>query len=92
MKGETGAGCITMQPCALPLMPSCFIIASAMAVKKTPLDHKRLHYPKITDLVAAGRAQRHVPDSIATLRVLIATRIAKQLRQYPCCGAVRRDL
>jgi hypothetical protein len=29
--------------------------------KKTLLDQKRLLYPKITSLAAAGRAQRYVP-------------------------------
>ena len=43
-----------------------------MAVKKTRLDHTRLPYPKITSLAAAGRVQRHVPDSIRTLRTRIA--------------------
>jgi hypothetical protein len=42
------------------------------ALKKTPLDQKRLGYPKITPRAAAQRAQRHVPDSIATLRYILA--------------------
>jgi len=42
--------------------------------KKTPLDPQRLAYPKVLSLAAAGRAQRPVPDSIASLRQLIAGR------------------
>ncbi|CAB1369901.1 protein of unknown function [Denitratisoma oestradiolicum] len=91
-KGATGAGCIIMSPCALPLTPSCFTSALSMAVKKTLLDHKRLPYPRITALAAAGRAQRHVPDSISTLRTLIAARIAQQLQRCPCCGSIKRNL
>lgn len=41
---------------------------------------------------AAGRVQRHVPDSIGTLRNIIAARIAQQLQRCPCCGSVKRDL
>lgn len=37
-------------------------------VKKTPWNQKRLAYPTITSLAEAGRAQRHVTDSITTLR------------------------
>jgi len=60
--------------------------------KKTLLGQKRLSYPKITSLAAAERAQRHVPDSIATLRFLIAARIAPRLQRCPCCGSVKRNL
>ena len=47
--------------------------------KKILLDQKYLPYPKITCRAAAQRAQRHVPDSIATLRYLLARAIVKQL-------------
>jgi hypothetical protein len=60
--------------------------------KKTLLDYKRLPYPRISALAAAGRAQRHVPDSISTLRTIIAARIAQQLQRCPCCGSVKRNL
>ena len=42
--------------------------------KKTPLDPQRLAYPKVLSLAAAGRAQRPMPDAIASLRQLIAVR------------------
>ena len=54
--------------------------------KKTPLDQKRLVYPKATNRAAAGRMQRHVPDSIATLRYLFGRAIARRLDRYPCCA------
>lgn len=57
--------------------------------KKTVPCQKRLPYPKITFLVAGQRAQRRVPDSIPTLRVLIVAAIAQKLRQCLCCENVR---
>ena len=60
--------------------------------KKTLLDHKRLPYPRITVLAGVGRTQRHVSDSISTLRYIIAARIAQQLLQCPCCAAVKCNL
>lgn len=62
----------------------------AAALKKT-LNQKRLAYPKVTRRAAAGRAQRHVPDSIATLRYLIAREIATTLARCPRCTVLRRD-
>jgi SRSO17 transposase len=54
--------------------------------KKTPLDQKRLSYPKATRRAEAGGMQRHVPDSILTLRYLLARAIAQRLDRYPCCA------
>jgi hypothetical protein len=61
-----------------------------VALKKTPLDQKYLPYPKITPRAAAQRTQRHVPDSIATLRYILARAIVKQLVRCPCCNVVNR--
>jgi len=60
------------------------------ALKKILLDQKYLPYPKITSRAAAQRAQRHVPDSIATLRYILAHAIVKQLVRCPCCNRVNR--
>ncbi len=68
-----------------------FLLAQRLqnASKKTaPIDQKRLPYPKITNLAAAGRTQRHVPDSIPTLRYLVSMQLARRLRRCPCCGSV----
>jgi SRSO17 transposase len=92
-RGGAGGGFITMPPCVSP--PMVFSSPSAYArgaPKKTLLQHKRLPYPKITSLAAAGRAQRHVPDSIPTLRLLIARAIANQLQRCPCCGKAPLNL
>lgn len=55
--------------------------------KKTPADSKNLPYPKITARAEQGPMQRHVPDSIATLRFRLARVIARTLPQCPCCGS-----
>lgn len=54
--------------------------------KKTPLNQKRLFYPRATHRAAAGRMQRHVPHSIPTLRYLFARAIARQLDRCPGCA------
>jgi len=75
----------------LPPTASCWpIVFSMMALKKILLDQKYLPYPRITPRAAAKRAQRHVPDSIATLRYLLARAIVKQLVRCPCCNVVNR--
>jgi hypothetical protein len=72
-------------------MASCWqIVFNMAALKKTPLDQKRLAYPKITPRAAAQRTQRHVPDSIATLRHILACAIVRQLDRCPCCNVVNR--
>jgi hypothetical protein len=60
------------------------------ALKKILLDQKYLPYPKITSRAAAQRAQRHVPDSIATLRFLLACNIIRKLDRCPCCNIVNQ--
>jgi hypothetical protein len=70
---------------------SCGSGSRTAALKKTPLNQKRLAYPKVTRRAAAGRVQRHVPDSIATLRYLLARGITKQLDRCPCCAMLRSN-
>ena len=54
--------------------------------KKTPLDQKRLSYPKAIRRAAAGGMQRHVPDFIPTLRDPRARAIEQRLDRSPCCA------
>jgi hypothetical protein len=49
------------------------------AAKKTSLNAKSLPFPKITSLGAVQRAQRHVPDSITTLRFHLSVALANAL-------------
>lgn len=51
--------------------------------KKTSPNAKCLPFPKITSLVAAQRAQRHVPDSITTLRLQLSVALAHALGHLP---------
>jgi SRSO17 transposase len=55
--------------------------------KKTPRSAASLPYPKITCREVLQRAQRHVPDSIASLRWCIAAYIAQRLRRCPFCSS-----
>jgi len=57
--------------------------------KKTPLDSKRLPYPKASARAGRGPMRRHVPWSIATLRFLLARAIARSLGRCPCRGQSR---
>jgi len=60
--------------------------------KKTPLDQKRLFYPKLTACGAAQRAQPHVSDSTATLRYLLACNIIiAHLDRCPSCGSWKQN-
>lgn len=60
--------------------------------KKTPFNQKSLPYPIITSLAAAGRTQRHVPDSITSLRAAITRAIMTRFQRCPCCNVVKRNL
>jgi hypothetical protein len=57
----------------------CFLTMQRLqqpVVKKTMRNQNRLAYPTITSLAGAGRAPRHVSDSVTTLRANIASVIA----------------
>ena len=51
--------------------------------KKTPLDYKRLPYPKASARAGLGPLQRHVPWSIATIRHRLACAIARTTSAMP---------
>ena len=63
---------------SLPTSPS--------AAKKTSSNAKCLPFPRITSPAAVLRAQRHVPDSIPTLRHRLSYELIARLGQCPCCG------
>ena len=51
-----------------------------------PLQSKNLPFPVISDPEAPPlRPQRHLPNSIATIRRALALAIAKALQRCPCC-------
>ncbi|MGF6640934.1 SRSO17 transposase [Paraburkholderia sp. MM6662-R1] len=56
--------------------------------KKTSLNARCLPFPRITSPGAVQRAQRHVPDSITTLRILLGLRIMQ--RWLSSCMAIER--
>ena len=59
----------------------------AKTLKKTPSSARNLPYPKVTPGGAPVRPQRHVFDSIPTLRWYIAVALAQRLACCPCCGS-----
>jgi hypothetical protein len=85
MKDATGAAFIITRVCASP--PTAFSCSNdSRESKKTPLDYKRLPYPKASARAGLGPVQRHIPWSIATVRHRLACAIARRLPQCPCCG------
>ena len=54
--------------------------------KKTSPSAKFLRFPRITSLAAAQRAQRHVSDSITTIRYQLSFQLIERLGQCSCCG------
>ena len=60
--------------------------------KKTPFNAKCLRFPTITSLGDAQRAQRHVADSITTLRLRLSVCLANVLGHCPHCNWVSRLL
>ena len=79
-------------PCALPLLPSwcpiepLFPLASALRH-----DHRSpcLSRRSPTTRCCSVRTERHVPDSIATLRRTLVVGIAATLDQCSCCAHAR---
>ena len=52
-----------------------------------PRQSRSLPYPRIIDLEAPpARPERHVPNSIATMRVRLIRALIKTLPRCPCCG------
>ncbi|CAG2324361.1 transposase, degenerate [Burkholderia sola] len=92
-KDVAGVASITMHRCVLLPMDFLLLNASFKAtVKKTPRSATRLPYPRITCHAGPQRAQRHVADSITTLRWRIAAYIARRLERCPFCSASNADL
>jgi len=60
--------------------------------KKTSSNAKCLPFPKITSLGAAQRAQRHIPDSITSLRPRISIALVSELGFCPHCNWVSARL
>ena len=86
-RGAAGAGFIITPPSRLQRTRSWWLNGSLIhPVKKTPHFAKYLPYPKVSARAVPLRANRHVPDSIPTLRLAIARALAVRLPHCPCCG------
>jgi SRSO17 transposase len=90
MKGADGVASIITLRCASRLMASC----SPSGRRFPPQDlvpprcSRRLPYPKVIDPEEPPlRPERHIPNSIATMRARLINVLAKTLPRCPCCGA-----
>ena len=70
------------------LMAQRLKAGSSAGGKKTSSNARCLPFPRITSLEEAQRAQRHVPDSIRTLRLQLSVALAGALGHCPHCAAV----
>jgi hypothetical protein len=58
-----------------------------------PRCSRRLAFPKVTDPEDPPlRPERHIPNSIATMRRRLVLVLVKHLRRCPCCAAPSRNL
>ena len=90
MKGADGAASITTLRCASRPTDSW----SPRGRRFPPQDHvpprcsRRLPYPIVIDPEEPPlRPERHIPNSIATMRRRLIDALAKRLPRCPCCGA-----
>jgi hypothetical protein len=63
---------------------------SGLSPLPAPGDAKSLPFPTVTDGEAPPiRTERHVPNSIATLRGILTVALARSLPRCPCCQTQR---
>ena len=62
-------------------------------IRRHSAAHLERPFPRITSRAAAQRAQRHVADSLATLRHQLSVNLLARLTRCPCCArsAVKRS-
>ena len=74
----------------LCIVAYAFLLAQRIAAPKKTLPHpisaKCLPYPKASGPAAPLRRQRHVPNSITTLRLELAAALIAALDRCPCCA------
>src|SRR5271166_4452470 len=86
-KGEAGAASIITQPCASPLMDSLSANERRFP-PQVPRAAKHLAYPPVPDPETPPiRPERHIENSIATIRRQLTVALARTLLRCPCCQA-----
>jgi hypothetical protein len=93
LKEDDGAASITTPRCASPPMASSSPSARRFPPQRglPPTAQRRLAFPKISDRAALPlRTERHVPNSIATMRRALAAAIALNLARCPCCARINK--
>ena len=88
-RGEAGAASIITPRSASPHMVSSYANERRFP-PLTPGGAKRLAYPCVPNPEAPPiRPERHVENSIATVRRRLAVALARNLLRCPCCQAMR---
>src|SRR5262245_3884486 len=93
-RAAAGEGFTITPPYALPRMLSWWPKGPFFPPHKrvAARSSKCLPFPEITSRGALPiRTQRHIPDSIATLRLEIAAYLAAKLERCPCCAQPRSN-
>ena len=86
-KDEAGAASTTMPRCASRPTESPRGRGFPLQDLVTPLSSKNLPFPKVTDPEAPPpRTERHVPNSIATMRRRLMIALVSTLSRCPCCA------
>ena len=75
-----------------PMDPLCQNHCDAAEEEKKSANARCLPFPQITSLADAPRAQRHVPDSIRTVRLRLSAALARTLGHCPHCGMMNQKL
>ena len=94
-KGAVGGASIITPPCASPPTASWSPSGRQFPPQHlvAPRRSGRLPYPKVIDPEDPPlRPERHIPNSIATVRVRLINALIKTLPRCPCCGSIRRNI
>jgi hypothetical protein len=95
MKGAGGAASITMPPSVLP--PTAFWSPNGAPFppqhQLSPRSSRDLPFPRVIDPEAPPiRPQRHIPNSIVTVRRCLIVALARTLPRCPCCNVPIRKM
>jgi len=91
MKDEGGAAFITTPRCASQLTASSSPSGAPFPPQPSTAPHpsKHLKYPRAFDPAGLPiRPERHVANSITTVRIAIARHMARKLDRCPCCQRI----
>jgi hypothetical protein len=94
-KGEAGGAFIITRHCASPLMDPYSPKGERFPPQDhaTPFSSKTIPDPEVTDPADLPiRPERHVPNSLTSVRIAIARAISRILPRCPCCHRTTRRM